>query len=310
MGVRRNATTLSQNEKTNLVNAIRAVKQTIVTSRGNQQISVYDQFVAIHLGITRRFDASNQNLLGDGGHGNAAFLPWHREFLRRYEAALQQVDPGVTLPYWDWTEAHTAEAILFQDDFMGPDGGANDVVQTGPFSQTQGWSMDRRLHIPFLGWTGPDSGLALLRNFRAWEELPTRGDELRLLSHPTLSDFRPDLEAGPPQGGRRTHNFIHTWMRGSMQMMSSPQDPVFFLHHANVDRIWALWQDTGHEGPAFYPAAGRPYGHNLDDRMWPWDGAEAETVQWVDDLLPTFAASDVVTPRDVLDFRQLGYSYE
>jgi hypothetical protein len=31
--------------------------------------------------------------------------------------------------------------------------------------------------------------------------------------------------------------------RGNMAVMTSPDDPLFFLHHANVDRMWAIWQD-------------------------------------------------------------------
>jgi tyrosinase len=33
-----------------------------------------------------------------------------------------------------------------------------------------------------------------------------------------------------------------------MASMRSPADPLFMLHHANVDRMWALWQDIhGHD---------------------------------------------------------------
>jgi hypothetical protein len=47
---------------------------------------------------------------------------------------------------------------------------------------------------------------------------------------------------------------------------TSPNDPVFFLHHCNVDRIWALWQ-YAHPASAYLPAAGGPAGHNLNDLM-------------------------------------------
>ena len=96
-----------------------------------------------------------------------------------------------------------------------------------------------------------------------------------------------------------------------MAMMSSPQDPIFFLHHANVDRLWALWQDDGHEGANFYPFEGRPYGHNLTDLMWPWDGGELITLPWVENLMPTLDPTDTVRPIDMLDHRggRLGYSY-
>ena len=40
----------------------------------------------------------------------------------------------------------------------------------------------------------------------------------------------------------RWHNPIHAIIGGQMGASSSPNDPAFFLHHCNVDRIWALWQ--------------------------------------------------------------------
>ena len=69
----------------------------------------------------------------------------------------------------------------------------------------------------------------------------------------------------------------------------SPNDPIFMLNHANVDRLWALWQSRDHDGPTFYPADENwsdqesnsdteqsrprvPKGHRLRDAMWPWVG--------------------------------------
>ena len=96
-----------------------------------------------------------------------------------------------------------------------------------------------------------------------------------------------------------------------MLMMTSPNDPIFFMHHANIDRIWAQWQMDGHEGADHYAAGGgRPYGHNIDDKIWPWDGGRGFTVDWVDGLLPRYDATDQVRVRDVIDYANLDYEYD
>ena len=48
-------------------------------------------------------------------------------------------------------------------------------------------------------------------------------------------------EAAPEKSG-----FVHAWLGGSVDQPSSPNDPLFFHHHANIDRLWArrqrLWR--------------------------------------------------------------------
>ena len=310
MGIRREATSLSPTERDRYLGAVKTLKSTIALSRGGERISVYDQFVAIHLGVTRRWLNAGLAFIGDGGHGNSGFLPWHREFLLRYERELQAVDPSVTLPYWDWTQHHRSATVLFTDDYMSPNGGpGGGVVVSGPFSRNEGWEVDERLHVPFLANDPNSDGSTLLRfgpglrrNMMPFEELASSGNVATALAAPNYTTFRPTLEAGS-----RLHNFGHGWTGGSMMMMSSPQDPLFFMHHANVDRIWALWQDDGHTFD--YPAAGRPTGHNLNDPMWPWDGGQSRTVRWIEALLPEILPGDQVQPADVLDYRGLNFSY-
>ena len=41
------------------------------------------------------------------------------------------------------------------------------------------------------------------------------------------------------------HGNVHLAVGGTMSGASPPADPSFFLHHANVDRLWARWQ-RGH----------------------------------------------------------------
>jgi tyrosinase len=74
------------------------------------------------------------------------------------------------------------------------------------------------------------------------------------------------------------HGFAHTSWAGSIDSIgTAAKDPLFFLLHCNVDRLWAKWQ---RQNARFDPAVAasfdgdpnNPVGHNLADTMWPWNG--------------------------------------
>ncbi|MEH1849456.1 MAG: tyrosinase family protein [Nostoc sp.] len=351
LAVRKNVTDLTPAEKTAFVKAIKTLK-TIIPA--GSKLSIYDQFVAIHLGATRLIhnhkghsDSSVQEL----AHENAAFFPWHREYIRRFEQALQAVDPTVTLPYWDWTDPKALN-VIFNDDFLGSNGQGVTIkipnqgnftggpVKSGAFSAANGWVMNPALNIDTD--TGTSLGTSLVRFLRlppaSDYPLPKKDIE-RVLRLNDYSLFRAALEGfisvdeqGKVTPGGFIHNYIHGLVGGvqidastrpikfkSLGTMSnipsSPYDPVFWLHHANADRLWAEWQDNGHQGSDFYPPDGhsQPYGHNLKDLMWPWDGGmstpKATGLGDLLSLLPKFNSQDLVRPIDVLNHRKLGYTY-
>ncbi len=74
------------------------------------------------------------------------------------------------------------------------------------------------------------------------------------------------------------HGHIHLWVGGSMFPMTSPNDPVFFLHHCYVDRIWDRWQINKPDNDDYYPSDGTvttgggviPY-QNRSAKIFPWD---------------------------------------
>lgn len=78
-----------------------------------------------------------------------------------------------------------------------------------------------------------------------------------------------------------------------MLAMTSPEDPVFFLHHCFIDKIWADWQaqmmlDKPALAPHYCPMQDGPTGHNYDDVIKPWTRRI----------------------REVMDITALGYAYE
>jgi tyrosinase len=93
----------------------------------------------------------------------------------------------------------------------------------------------------------------------------------------SANSFRNKLEGWrdaqtPPRQPPRMHNRIHVFIGGSMAPASSPNDPLFFLNHCNVDRQWEAWLTQ--RGRTYVPGAGQgPAGHQANDPLfsivWP-----------------------------------------
>ena len=74
-----------------------------------------------------------------------------------------------------------------------------------------------------------------------------------------------------PSGGDNIHGTVHEYVGGHMSVGApSANDPVFFLHHGNVDRIFERWlQKYNGDPPPYQPISGGPPGHNLNDYFVP-----------------------------------------
>jgi hypothetical protein len=123
-----------------------------------------DRFVqALHhvksIGIVDQFATEHEAHFDHGIHSSSHFLPWHREFIRRFEDALRTFHPEVTLPYWNSVVDTSPSDPLWGNAFLGQFNSA--------------WSLNRAL--------GSDT-------------LPTEGQMNTALGHGTYDVFWPDLE--------------------------------------------------------------------------------------------------------------------
>jgi tyrosinase len=253
--VRKDANTLSIGERTRLLAAFATLND-----RG---MGRFADFRNIHTSA------------GDPeAHENAGFPPWHRAYLLDLERELQRIDSSVALPYWRFDQA---APNLFTRDFMGvPDPSTGRVL----FSATnplQFWATD--------GVTG------IVRRPR----FNTQTQRATSLQGPVITEpetFQLGLTATSPPVHRyrrfrryevNPHGTAHVSFTGSIaQIPTAAKDPLFFLLHANVDRLWAKWQWLKRRfdinaTSSFEPlgAAGSPgttrVGHNSKDTMWPWN---------------------------------------
>lgn len=325
MGTRKNARFLSPSEREDFVRACVSVKADIVNPGAppSARYSKWDEFVAVHTMIQNAFAPGDSSVnFGHGGPGAFSFLSWHRYFLFLMEQELQSHVPGVMIPYWDWSDP----ASIMTDTFLGSNGGAGDLVRQGYFAVDRPGTGGNTTPLPawwppgLEGWRLPGffpsniSG-GLRRDIDAPSSLPEVGDFREVLALSSYSDFQNSLESGAGiSSGHDMHNDMHRWMGGQMNTLNgSPLDPMFYLIHANVDRLWAMWQTDGHENT--YPVSGGALHHHRNDLMYPWVGGapgygtNAPIQSSIP--MPDFGGLGPLTNADTLDFRaNFGYTYD
>lgn len=216
---------------------------TIATLNSGPSPTRYAQLVGVHA------DMSHRQHGGMGPIGQQRFLSWHRDFLLHLETEMRQVDPAACIPHWKWS---TSRAIPKWMTAVLPT-----VV------------------VPAVGGMGAMT-VQVTRSPHHSAGLPTASQIKSLDANPNLdyTQFTALLEG--------FHNTVHGWVGGTMNnIMVSPADPLFWMHHAEIDRIWSVWQAN----PANVGKA--PTLTGSDAVMDPWPE----------------------TPTDLVSIDKLGYNY-
>jgi tyrosinase len=234
-------------------------------------------------------------------HQTWYFLPWHRGYLLALEAQIRAEvitlgGPATwALPYWNYfgpdpeaniPPAFTQQALpdgtpnpLFVTARYGPSGNGDIFVPIPPVSQA---SMANDLFTgddtvtPPPGFGGPDTGF----------------------SHGGGEPPFGNLESDP-------HNPVHVFVGGNAPdgetygLMSDPGlaglDPIFYFHHANIDRLWAVWNAN-------------PSNLNSTDPNWlngpPAVGEREFVMPWPG------GSPWVYTPQEMNSLDQVNYTYD
>lgn len=284
--VRKNHLDMTDSERRAFIDAVLELKR-----RG-----VYDEFVRLHI----RMNSSDYINKDDGpryGHINPGLMPWHRQYLLEFEKALRWVDPSVTLPYWDWTTDRGTDSPLWGEDFLGGNGRPGDGrVTTGPFAFANGWRINTSVvpdgpEDPWLeGNYTHDDRPYLIRDLGGLGELSTAEELEETLAlpvydsppwnhtsgyEPPFESFRNHVEGYAmfpwEENIGKLHGSVHVWVGGHMLYIGSPNDPVFFLHHAFIDKLWALWQEEHPGVPHYLPVEPTPGVPSLHTLLAPWN---------------------------------------
>ncbi|KAG7339753.1 tyrosinase central domain containing protein [Nitzschia inconspicua] len=181
---------------------------------------IYDEFARVHI----------QNAAPS--HGTPEFLPWHRWFIYQFESALRRVsaDPCITLPYWDWESdaGRESRASIMAGNAFGSFAGVDTRTRRCRWTTVDGSCLQRDMDPSFRFWS-QSRLVALMTQYRQYaDDFPNNPNR--------NNGFRAAFESGP-------HAVPHNMIGGNMIDPTSANDPIFFLHHSNVDRLWAMWQD-------------------------------------------------------------------
>jgi tyrosinase len=231
---------------------------------------------------------------GQCQHGSWYFLPWHRGYLLAFEANVRAAIATLggpadwALPYWNYFgpgQSALPPAFASED---WPDGKGNNPLFV---TQRYGPNNDGNVYIPL------------------------NQVNLKALGDPVFTDGGGGgsqgfggIDTGFNHNGQQfygiesqPHNNVHVLVGGpsSQQpgLMSDPVtaglDPIFWLHHANIDRLWEVWREN-------------PPAHvNPTDTIWlngPSDGTFAMPMPG--------GTTWNYTAKDVVDLAALGYTYD
>ena len=193
-------------------------------------------------------------------HGGPSFVPWHRELINRFERLLQEIDPDVSLHYWDWTQDPRAASDgkggvvdLLTEQFMG--------TASNPIGN------------PFAGFPPITRNVA---GGAAAPSPPAVASDSDIINssngvpqNQQWSTFRNSIEGN--------HNGVHGYVGGSIGAGHTAfEDPFVFLLHSNVDRLWAIWQTM--PGQEWRLDPDQVYGNETNDpiiveKIEPWAGS-------------------------------------
>jgi hypothetical protein len=150
------------------------------------------------------------------------FLPWHRLMLAQFEGVIREVlhDEDFTLPYWNPVTGNP-------DDLIVP------AVFRKPGSSLYNGTR----------WFWVNAGERIDTLYRDWINLDALNEKFYIDSPTGNLGFNPRLDQNP-------HFFTHFALGGDMAEFSTVGgDPMFYLHHANIDRLWESWNRLGNTNP-------------------------------------------------------------
>jgi hypothetical protein len=166
-------------------------------------------------------------------HGSYYFLSWHRMYLYFFDRILRAAakDPELVLPYWNWTDSAQRTLPL---PFRQPAAASNPLYIAAPGRPQALNDGTANLGAGTVAYSGAfadthfDSPTGSGASFGGQIASPTQ-----------FNNPHGEFESQP-------HDVVHVALGGLMtDPDTAAEDPIFWLHHANIDRMWNRWIAQG-----------------------------------------------------------------
>jgi tyrosinase len=184
-----------------------------------------------------RFDCWHHARTGPSGQAFPydLFLPWHRAYLVSWDHVTRDQNPDAILPWWDWTSDLEHQVGVPDAYTQDPINGQSNPLATGPTPDMPDDPARRTRRFP-----GDPGELPSMTS-----PTPSNPAIETLLDLSSFVDFSNQLQD--------VHDFIHGWTGGTDpndpnvggdmgNIGIAAFDPIFWAHHAMIDRLWYLWQ--------------------------------------------------------------------
>ncbi|CAH9130961.1 unnamed protein product [Cuscuta epithymum] len=181
-------------------------------------------------------------------HNSWLFFPFHRWYLYFHERILQSLinDPTFTLPYWNWDNP---AGMFIPEIFDNPssslyDDGKRDTINTKDYVVDLSYSKNSADPDRKNDFRTVRNNLAIMYRQMMGTRSPSLffGHALRATGY--------DNESGGGSIESGAHTAMHLWVGNRDQdhhedmgnFYSAANDPLFYCHHGNVDRMWSIWK--------------------------------------------------------------------
>ncbi|KAJ3204516.1 hypothetical protein HDU67_009455 [Dinochytrium kinnereticum] len=283
---RREWTQLSSSEQTSYINAVRALIARPSNGRNtaSPQTMSFADFVYIHVSAAYYV------------HATAQFYPFHRAMVWAWEAAVQSAGYNGGVPYWDWSRDSQdfARSPIFDPDTLGTTGTLAEPCLLDGFQRRGQFNAVAFPDIyPRFDCNGPNCCLRRVRMEGGIQDPGFIASSLDGAN--TYDEFRGNSEnywhstVHFLNGGNVDNNSVGDMSHGAY----SPNDLLFYFHHAMIDKIWWRWQKACPAQRTFN------YGGNAQPRT-------SDNAAQLDDTLFSFPHLRV---RDVMESDDLCYTY-